>query len=137
VETLYADGTPIVVAGGYPEIRSGTKWIGEDGWIWVDRSGFESQPAHLVKETIGPNEIRLRRDGDHFQNFLDCVKSRADTIAPGEVAHRSASVAHLGIIAIETGRKIRWDPATEHIIGDPEAERLLSRSYRKPYQLPA
>jgi len=137
VETRYADGTPIIVAGGYPEIQSGTKWIGEDGWIWVDRSGFESQPAYLVKETIGPNEIRLHRDGDHFQNFLDCVRSRALTIAPSETAHRSASVAHLGVIAIETGRKIRWDPAAEKIIGDPDAERLLSRSYRKPYQLPA
>jgi predicted dehydrogenase len=137
VEALYPDDTPIVVAGGYPEIQSGTKWIGEYGWIWVDRGGFESQPAHLVKETIGPNEIRLHRNGDHYQNFLDCVKSHALTIAPSEVAHRSASVGHLGVIAIETGRKIRWEPAAEKIIGDPDAERLLCRSYRKPYQLPA
>jgi predicted dehydrogenase len=137
VEALYPDGTLIVIAGGYPEIQSGTKWIGEYGWIWVDRRGFESQPAHLVKEKIGPNETRLHRDGDHYQNFLDCVKSRALTIAPSEVAHRTASVGHLGVIAIETGRKIRWDPDAEQIIGDPDAERLLCRSYRKPYQLPA
>jgi predicted dehydrogenase len=137
VEALYPDDTLIVIAGGYPEIQSGTKWIGEYGWIWVDRGGFESQPAHLVKETIGPNEIRLHRNGDHYQNFLDCVKSRALTIAPSEVAHRSASVGHLGVIAIETGRKIRWEPAAEKIIDDPDAERLLCRSYRKPYQLPA
>jgi predicted dehydrogenase len=137
VEALYPDDTLLVIAGGYPEIQSGTKWIGEYGWIWVDRGGFESQPAHLVKETIGPNEIRLHRNGDHYQNFLDCVKSRALTIAPSEVAHRSASVGHLGVIAIETGRKIRWEPAAEKIIDDPDAERLLCRSYRKPHQLPA
>ncbi len=137
VDTLYADGTPIVVAGGYPEIESGTKWIGEHGWVWVNRGGFEAEPAHLVKEVIGPNEVRLYRSRDHFQNFLDCVRSRALTIAPVEVAHRSASVAHLGIVAIETGRKIKWDPATETLIGDPGAERLLSRAYRSPYQLPA
>ena len=137
VDTKYADGTPIVIAGGYPEIQSGTKWIGEYGWVWVDRGGFESQPAHLVNEVIGPNETRIYRSRDHFQNFLDCVRSRALTIAPAEVAHRSASVGHLGVIAIETGRTIKWDPATETIIGDPAAERLLSRSYRKPYQIPA
>jgi len=137
VDALYADGTPLVIAGGYPEIQSGTKWIGELGWIWVDRGGFESQPAHLVNEIIGPNEIRLYRSRDHFQNFLDCVKSRALPIAPCETAQRSASVGHLGVIAIETGRKIRWNPATETIISDPGAERLLSRSYRKPWQLPA
>jgi len=137
VETRYADGTPIILAGGYPEIQSGTKWIGETGWVWVDRGGFESQPAHLVQEVIGPNEKRLYRSRDHYQNFVDCVRSRAVTIAPAEVAHRSASVGHLGVIAIETGRTIRWDPASESIIGDPGADRLLSRAYRAPYQLPA
>jgi predicted dehydrogenase len=137
VEALYADGTPLIIAGGYPEIQSGTKWIGDRGWVWVDRGGFESQPANLVTEIIGPNEIKLYHSRDHYQNFLDCVRSRASTIAPAEVAHRSASVGHLGVIAIETGRKIKWDPATESILGDPGAERLLCRSYRKPWQLPA
>jgi predicted dehydrogenase len=137
VDAVYADGTPFVIAGGYPEIQSGTKWIGEHGWVWVDRGGLESQPAQLVNDVIGPDEKKIYHSRDHFQNFLDCVRSRALTIAPAEVAHRSASVGHLGVIAIETGRKIKWDPATETIIGDPGAERLLSREYRKPYQLPA
>jgi predicted dehydrogenase len=137
VETRYADGTPIVIAGGYPEIQSGTKWIGEYGWVWVDRGGFESQPAHLVNEIIGPNETRLYRSRDHSQDFLDSVRSRTLTIAPAEVAHRSASVGHLAVVAIETGRTIKWDPATETVVGDPAADRLLSRAYRKPYQLPA
>jgi hypothetical protein len=137
VETRYADGTPIVLAGGYPEIQSGTKWIGEYGWVWVDRGGLESQPAHLANEVIGPNENKLYRSRDHYQNFVDCVRSRSLTISPSEVAHRSASVGHLGVIAIETGRVIKWDPAKETIIGDPGAERLLSRSYRKPWQIPA
>jgi predicted dehydrogenase len=137
VETVYADGTPIILAGGYPDIQSGTKWIGESGWVWVDRGEFETQPAHLVNEVIGPNEIKLYHSRDHAGNFVDCIKSRALTIAPCETAHRSASVGHLGVIAIETGRAIRWDPATETILNDPGAERLLSRSYRKPWQLPA
>ncbi len=132
----YADGTPVVIAGGYPEIRGGAKWIGEYGWIWIDRGAFEAHPAHLVHEIIGPNETKLYKSRDHYQNFLDCVKTRSLTITPCEVAHRSASVGHLGVIAIELGRKIRWDPATETILDDPEAERLLSRAYRKPWQLP-
>jgi len=136
VETKYADGTPIILAGGYAEIQGGTKWIGESGWVWVDRGGFETQPAHLVQEVIGPNETKLVRSRDHYQNFLDAVRSRGSTVAPCEVAHRSASVGQLGVIAIETGRTIQWDPAAEKIIDDPEAERLLGRSYRKPYALP-
>ncbi len=132
----YADGTPLVMAGGHEEIWGGTKWIGERGWIWVDRGQFETEPESLKREQIGPDEIRLYRSRDHYQNFLDCVRSRGKTITPAETAHRSASVGHLAVIAMEVGRKIRWDPATETIIGDPEAARLLSHGYRKPWQLP-
>ena len=136
VKAKYADGTPMVLAGGHDEIWSGTKWIGEYGWIWVDRGQFETEPASLKREVIGPDEIRLYKSRDHHQNFLDCVRSRGKTITPAETAHRSASVGHLGVIAMEVGRKIKWDPAAETIIGDPEAERLLGHSYRKPWQLP-
>ncbi|HZX11620.1 MAG TPA: Gfo/Idh/MocA family oxidoreductase [Acidobacteriota bacterium] len=132
----YRDGTPMTVAGGYPEIRGGTKWIGEYGWVWCNRGGFEADPPSLVDEFIGPNEIRLYKSNDHYQNFLDCVKTRKTTITPAETAHRSASVGHLGVIAIETGRKINFDPETEAIENDSEAQRLLSRSFRKPWILP-
>ncbi len=132
----YADGTPLVIAGGYEEIWGGTKWIGEYGWIWVDRGQFETEPESLKREVIGPDEIRLYKSRDHWQNFVDCVRSRGQTITPAEYAHRSASLGHLGMISLKVGRKIHWDPATETIVNDPEAERLLSRSYRKPWQLP-
>jgi predicted dehydrogenase len=136
VKAKYADGTPMVLAGGHDEIWGGTKWIGEYGWIWVDRGQFEAEPASLKREVVGPEETRLYKSRDHHQNFLDCVRSRAKTITPAETAHRSASVGHLGVVSMEVGRKIRWDPVTETIIGDPEAERLLGHSYRKPWQLP-
>jgi predicted dehydrogenase len=132
----YADGTPMIIAGGYEEIWSGTKWIGEYGWVWVDRGQFETEPEGLKREILGPGDIRLYTSRDHWQNFLDCVRSRGQTIAPAETAHRSASVGHVGVIAMAVGRKIRWDPETETIIDDPEAERLLGHSYRKPWQLP-
>jgi len=135
LQAKYADGTPMIIAGGHREIRSGTKWIGEFGWVWVDRGGLEAHPAHILNDFIGPDETRLYMSRDHYQNFLDCVKSRRQTITPIEVAHRSASVGHLGVIAMELGRKIRFNPETETIIDDPEATRLLSRAYRSPWQL--
>jgi len=137
VEAAYADGTPLVVAGGYPEIWGGTKWIGERGWIWVDRGAFRAEPASLWDEEIGAGEVRLTKSRDHYRDFLDRVRDRALTIAPCEIAHRSASVGHLGVAAMTVGRKIHWDPATETVSGDPEAERSLARSYRAPWQLPA
>jgi len=133
LQVKYADGTPMVIAGGHRDIRSGTKWIGDHGWIWCDRGGFETYPKELENECSGPNEIKLYKSTDHYGNFLDCVKNRRLTITPCEVAHRSASVGHLGVIAIKTGRKIRFDPEKEKIVGDAAAERLLGRSYRSPW----
>jgi hypothetical protein len=66
-------------------------------------------------------------------NFIDCVKSRKAPICPAEVGHRSASLCHLGVIAIRLGRKLNWDPAKEQFIGDAEASTYISRPMRKPY----
>jgi hypothetical protein len=124
-----------LIAGGYPEIRGGTKWIGDQGWIWVDRGGIEAQPASILEEKIGPEEINLLRSPGHQRNFLDCVKSRRQTLTPAEVAHRSATPGHLGQIAMLLGRKIRWNPDREQIVDDSTASRLLGNALREPWAL--
>ncbi|MBI1390028.1 MAG: twin-arginine translocation signal domain-containing protein [bacterium] len=116
--------------------RGGTKWIGEDGWVWVDRGGIDASDKNLLKpEAIGPNDLRLYHSDDHKQNFIDCVYSRQPTITPVETAARSIGVGHLGEIAMLVQRKIHWNPKTEEIIGDAEASALLGRSYREPWTL--
>ena len=92
-------------------------------------------PIKILSEVIGPEEIRLYKSTDHFQDFLDCVKSRQSTITPPEDAQRSISVALLGEIAMLLGRRIRWDPENEAVVDDPSASALLGRSYREPWCL--
>jgi predicted dehydrogenase len=130
----YADGTVMTVANNQ-QIPQGAKWYGQTGWIHVNRGGLNASDPKILREEIGPNETRLYESRDHKQNFLDCVKSRELTICPVEVGHRSISVGLLGEIAMLTGRKIKWDPQNEKIIGDPEASALLGRSYREPWIL--
>lgn len=72
----------------------------------------------------------------HIQNWLDSIRTRRTPVADWEIGHRSVTACHLGIIAYRTGRKIRWDAGTERIIGDPEAERLMTKEYRAPWDLP-
>ena len=60
------------------------------------------------------------------RNFLNCVKTRERTSADAEVGHRSSSVAQIGYIACQVGRKLKWDPAAEQFAGDDEANGLLS-----------
>lgn len=116
---------------------AGTTWYGDKGWIHVNRGNqLKASDPKILNEVIGDNEIHLYKSTDHWGNFIDCVRSGKETIAPIEVAFRAISVALLGEIAMTTGQKIKWDPIKEEIIGNPIASRLLSRPYRNPWSLP-
>ncbi|MCX6905330.1 MAG: Gfo/Idh/MocA family oxidoreductase [Verrucomicrobia bacterium] len=121
IECTYANGVKMIVQNAEGAHRMGAKWIGTDGWVWVDRGGFDASPKSLLKEKIRPDEINLYRSGKHIGNFLDCVMSRRLTITPAEVAHRSASVGHLCVIAMSLGRKLRWNPEREQFLNDASA----------------
>ena len=137
-ELKYPQGVTMVLAGGHPDIKMGVKWIGTDGWVWVDRGGFDaSNPAwkqgkHLSREL---RKVKLYTSSDHQQNFLDCIRTRQCTVTPVEVGHNSAIPGHLCHIAMLTGRKIRWDAKAEKIIGDPEASKLTTREYRGQWKM--
>jgi len=137
-ELKYPQGITMTIAGGYPDIKMGTKWIGTEGWVYVDRGAFDaSNPAWKAGKTL-PRELRkvkLYTSNSHQQNFLDCIKTRQPTVTPVQVGHHSAIPGHLCLISMLTGRKIRWDVRTETIAGDPEASKLLTREYRAPWKM--
>jgi len=135
-ECLYENGMKMIVANN-EKIPMGAKFIGTEGWVHVDRRGIDAEPKSILTSVIGPDEVHLYKSNDHYANFIECVRTRKETITPPEVAHRSISVGHLGDIAMQLGRRLKWDPAKERFIGDPEADRMLSRSFRSPWRLPA
>jgi len=134
----YPKNVTMTIAGGHSDIRSGTKWIGTDGWVWVDREKFDASTSEWTEWKQVPDKlrkVRLYESNNHYRNFLDCVKSRRPTITPVETAHHSAIPGHLGLIAMLVGRKITWDAKKERILGDDEASQLLTRPYRAPWVL--
>ena len=138
IELKYPKDISMTIAGGHPDIREGTKWIGTDGWVWVNRGGFAASNVDWETMRRLPEELRkvkLYEARNHQQNFLDCVKSGQPTITPVETGHHSAIPGHLGLISMLVGRKIRWDVQQEKIIGDPDAAKLLTRPYRPPWKL--
>jgi predicted dehydrogenase len=134
IEYAYANGVKLICADS-KENKQGVVFEGSDGWIYVRRGHIESQPSSLLAETIGPNETKLYVSNSHKANFYECVKSRAETVAPVEAAHRSCSVCLLGQIAMRLGRKLRWDQEAEEFTGDAEANRMLSKPMRGPWHL--
>ena len=117
----------------------GIKFIGDKGWLKVARGYIEcSDPSLLPKEEkkVGKGEYEV--SSPHMQNFIDCVRSRRNPIAPVEVGCSTNTLCCLQNIARELGRPVHWDPATLSFNGDREAEshRLYWYEYRNPYKLP-
>ena len=115
--------------------RNGLKFIGTNGWIWVNREEITASDKRLLLDPLPENAIKLEASKDHMTNFINCMTSRKDPIANVEGAHRSASIGHLIIIALRTGRKLQWDPAKEIFTGEgaAEANTYIAREMRKPY----
>ncbi len=117
-------------------IGMGTVWYGENGWIHVNRQGlYASNPEWL---NIPESELKeaVYISNDHQQNFIDCVRSRKPTITPVATAHNSISVALIGEIAMLTSEKLKWDYKQERFTNSEYANRLLSRPFRAPWEIP-
>ena len=146
-------GTP----GAFPSMETSFSAVVFRSRLFVGmrylRCGFDRDTARelalLFRETLlggAPPEARelvqaghVEKESDmdrkQHQNWLECIRSRKRPAADVEIGHRSATVCHLGNIAILTGRKLTWDPVKEEIVGDPEAARRVSRPYRAPWRL--
>lgn len=131
-EAHYASGVRMIVSS---RLRGGVTFEGSDGWVWVNRGAIEASPVSLLDYEPAENEIRLPRSTSHFRNFIDCVRSRQQPIAPIEQAHRSITVSHLGNICLRLGRDLTWDPTTERFSNDDKANDMLRRPMRKPWTL--
>jgi predicted dehydrogenase len=131
----YANGVEMIVGQGQKDIPGGTTFIGSEGTIFVNRGKLTSTPEELVKDTKQDLAVKLYRSENHHRNFEECVKSRELPICDVEIGHRTATACHLGNIALRLGRKIRWDPAKEEIVGDEQAAGMVSRPYRAPWVL--
>jgi len=112
----------------------GAVFIGEKGKITIDRGVCKSDPPEIAAEAV--KKLGSPKGDTHMRNWIECIKSRQKPNADVEIGHRSATVCHLGNIARQLGRKLRWDPVKEVFPDDAEANACLDRPRRKPYLLP-
>jgi predicted dehydrogenase len=112
----------------------GNIFYGSNGYLAID--GYDAYKTWLTNQAEpGPSG---KASGDHFANFIDCVRSRRaeDIHSPIEEAHISTTLVHLANASYRLGRSLRFDPEQEQVINDDEANRLLRGSYREPYVVP-
>jgi predicted dehydrogenase len=140
----YADGKVLIYEDrqwtpyGLHGVDSGNAFYGTKGYMIFSRRGY-FQVFLGEKEEKGPalgEPGRVSQPAPvHMANFLDCVRSRKTPSAPAEVAHLSCALVHLGDIAYRTGRVLKFDPKTETFPDDRDATALLTKEYRKPWDV--
>lgn len=144
----YANGVTMYVSGDYP---NGVRFEGSEGWIFVSRGNvgvtasdpgsaqnsdaFNASDPRILQSVIGPDEIHLYNSPEQHGNWLDCIISRQQPVAPAEIAHRSCSACLVIHIGMKLNRKLYWDPVHERFRNDDEANAMLSRPQRPKYAI--
>jgi len=138
VNCKFKDGTDLVIRH---DMDNGILFEGEDGRFFVSRSALKGAPVEALADKPLPEgaieKVYGGKPTSHMANFIECVKTRKLPISDVFTHHRSITTCHLANIAIRLGRKLNWDPDSEQITGDSEAQSWQSRAQRKGYEIVA
>ena len=125
-----------VEQGKVPKWGSAVLFVGEKGKICVDRGRFKAEPESLAEGyKANTLPIKLYKSNNHIVDFIQCVRSRRDPIAPVEAGHQASYLGMIAEISIKLARTLRWDPQKETFLEDAEANGLLSAPMRSPWKL--
>ncbi|HEX5219665.1 MAG TPA: Gfo/Idh/MocA family oxidoreductase [Verrucomicrobiae bacterium] len=130
----FANGVNLTCkTGEKPSVR----FEGTEGWIQVGYpNDVEASTDSLLSWQPGANGLHLPFKTTEKRDFLDSVKSRTPPLYDAEAGHRVNSLSHLALASIQLGRKLRWDPAKETLVGNADAAPLLQpKAMRPPWRL--
>ena len=134
ISFVYENG--VVVANENFGSGFGVKYQSDDAWIEVKRGGYKASDPSLMPTASNLDEsVEYETAAPHLVNFIECLKTRKEPIAPVEAGHRSGSLGILGNIATQLDRPLDWDPAKQDFVSDAEARKYLHRDYREGYTL--
>lgn len=133
----YANGVVMTEEPFDEQMTKGVKFWGDQGWIEVSRGHYVASDMSLYPSAVEEVEGAYETQIPHLTNFIDALTNHIDPVVPVEIGHRSCTVCTLGNIAYDLGRPIKWDPAAEKFVDDPEADghRLFNKSYAEGYPL--
>lgn len=110
-------------------------FFGTDGDVYVQRGELRTTPENLKEKLFRHSDYKIYVSTNHYQNFLDSIKSRKPPICDVEVGHRTATVCTVGNIAYELGRTLEWDPEKERFKKDGKGNKMLKRKMKKEWKV--
>jgi predicted dehydrogenase len=147
-EMVYDNGVVVTGLTDSPEKPNGVLFTGTEGWLFVSRGAYAASPNEpistksdalqasdrkILSPLTGADAVRLYQSSDHHGNWLESIRTGKRNITPAEVAHRSCTACLLQHIAMKLNRKLYWDPVSERFRNDDEANAMVSRPHRPPY----
>ena len=147
VHAAYANGVTMEISSRFP---NGVRFEGTEGWLFVSRGNvkvtatdpeakgankraLDASNRKILASEIGPGELHLYRSPEQHLDWLNSIRTRRQPVAHAEIGHRSCSACLLSHIAMQLPRTLYWNPEKERFKNDDEANRMLSRSQRRPY----
>ncbi len=130
----YANGTHLVTTS---DGENGNRFIGDEGWIFVNRERIEASDPKLLEEPLPGRPSGSTSRTTTWATSSTASATRKRPICDVEVGYRSVTVCHLGAIALRLGIPLDWDPKAEHFVG-PRADKgnaMISREMRSPWRL--
>ena len=138
VHYKYTNGV-LVHSNEYPGEKIGSEggacFVGTEGRIAVERSNLAAYPARILQEPLRPADSRVYHANSHSGNFLECIRTRRQTICAPETAVYTMNTILIGGIALALKRRLTFDPAKAAFVRDDHANRLLSYTPRSPWHL--
>lgn len=126
---------------GHPN-QQGCKFAGDEGWVHVNRSGIQAEPASLLDVKLGSGDVPLHTSPEypdpytaHTADLFRSMRTRQDPVSPIEEGQAASTLGNVADIALRLGRKLQWDPARDRFVGDDEANAMLSRAARSPWMI--
>ncbi|MFN7770422.1 MAG: Gfo/Idh/MocA family protein [Planctomycetaceae bacterium] len=132
---LYANGIEIIHNEFEGDVKADCVFEGTDGTLLVSRGGIATRPEGLLAPPLPENARQVPASTNHHQNWLEAIRGGAPAICSAETGHRSATLCHLANIAYRLRRPLKWNPARELFIQDPDADKLLIREIRPGWNL--
>jgi len=133
-EFTFASGLKMIFTDPTKQ-KTGTRFIGDKGWVHVDRAGIWSEPESLLKTEPKENELHLHASKHHQDDFLISVRSRKDPVSDVDATHVASYLGLVAEIAARMEKKLKWDPKTEKFAGCDEANARLTRELHNGWKL--
>jgi predicted dehydrogenase len=132
---IYANGVEMI----HKDFKRGwaVRFKGTEGTLDISREFLDSKPVSIAKQSLKDSDKRLYFSDNHYNNWIQCIKTRSLPVADVEIGHRTSTICNIGNIAYRLRRPLEWDPEKEEFKNDPEANKLLTKDYRAPYTFPS